>query len=173
MDQEPVQEPSEQKDEKPRLFQNANAVIAGITGLVVALGGLAAATKDMWSSKEAEQPVLAAPARSPAAPPQAEPAAAQDDAAPEAGDPTLYKGEELENNKAVTIEWDGKNWILTVGEDSYTYDDLTPEDDVNYEAVSNGNYLRWPIAGGEVDESGNRKKWTTYGSVRPVAESAQ
>jgi hypothetical protein len=39
--------------------------------------------------------------------------------------------------------------------------------------VNNGNYLRWPIAGGEVDESGNRKKWTTYGSVRPVAESVQ
>lgn len=173
MDQDPTPAPPPANDGKPGVFTKLNGTIAGITGLVIALGGLAATWDRIFPNKEAEAAIPAQQlAEAEAVPADETAAAAPDEAAPEEGAPTLYKGEELEDSKALTIEWDGRNWILTEGDDRYTYDELTPADENTYEAVSGGNYLRWPIAGGEVDESENRKKWETYGNVRPVADPA-
>lgn len=173
MDQDPTPAPPPTEG-KPGVFNKLNGTIAGITGLVIALGGLAATWDRIFPNKQAEAAVPAQQAAEAEAVPVDETAAAAttEEAEPEAGAPTSYSGKKVDGGEALTIEWDGKNWILTEGDDSWTYDELTPENEANYEAVSNGNYLRWPIAGGEVDESRNRKKWETYGDVRPVAEPA-
>ena len=157
---------------KSGIFQSLNATIAGVTGLVIAIGGLAATWDKIFPANNSEAVAAVSTNQASEAVPVDETAAATatEDAAPEAGDPTLYKGEKLEGGKALTIEWDGKNWILTEGDDSYTYDDLTSEDPNRYEATSGGEYIRWPIEGGEVDESEDRKAWLTYGTVEPVAE---
>ena len=170
MDQDPTPTPPS-GDGKPGVFTKLNGTIAGITGLVIALGGLAATWDRIFPNNQAGAAV--ASNQTAEAVPMDETAtasAATEDAEPEAGDPTSYSGKKIDGGKAVTIKWDGESWILTEGDDdTWSYDDLSPQEDGNYEAVSNGNYLRWPIAGGEVDESEDRKKWTTYGTVQPVA----
>jgi hypothetical protein len=164
MDQEPQQPPS--ADGQPKLFRNIHGWIAGATGLVVALGGLAATWDRIFPAKPAEPQAAAASAE---AAPQAEPTE-EPEAEPEAGDPTLYKGELVEGGKVVTIEWDGESWVVTEGDnDPWSYDDTLSPDETRVMAVSNGNYLRWPIAGGEVDESEDKVKWKTYAHV-DVAE---
>ena len=172
MDQDPTPTPPQPaNDGKPGIFNKLNGTIAGITGLVIALGGLAATWDKFFPNRQAEAAVTSNQVAE--AVPEDETAtasAATEESEPEAGDPTSYSGKKVDGGKAVTIKWDGESWILTEGDDdTWSYDDLTPKEDGNYEAVSNGNYLRWPIAGGEVDESEDRKKWTTYGNVDVVA----
>ena len=183
MDQEPQQPPS--ADGQPKLFRNIHGWIAGATGLVVALGGLAATWDRIFPAKPAE-PQAAAPVHQTRSGPERlrgvrprlrahrrrAPAEAADRRrrAAEAGDPTLYKGELVDGGKVVSIEWDGESWVVTEGDnDPWSYDDTLSPDETRVMAVSNGNYLRWPIAGGEVDESEDKVKWKTYARV-DVAE---
>jgi len=157
---------------KPGFFQSVNGAIAGVTGLVVAIGGLAATWDRIFPSQPTEA-VAASPANTTTETVPADETAAiagTEDSVPGQGDPTLFKGEHVASGAALTIEWDGANWVLTEGKNQYSYDDLTSDDPSRYEAVSSGSYLRWPIEGGEVDESEDRVTWTTYGSVEPVAQ---
>ncbi len=169
MDQEPQQPTS--ADGQPKLFRSLHGWIAGATGLVVALGGLAATWDRIFPTKPAEPQAVAAPAETAQ---QAEPATeAATQAEPEAGDPTSYRGELVDGGKVLTIDWDGENWIVTEGDnDPWSYDETLSPDEARVMAVSNGNYLRWPIDGGEVDESEDKLKWKTYGRVDVVAESS-
>lgn len=171
MDQDPTTPPPS-PGAKPGIFNNVNATIAGVTGLVVAVGGLAATWDKFFPSRAAtEQPAAAAvPAAAPAAQPVANAAAVTTADDPEAGDPLLYKGELVDGGKTLTIEWDGESWIVTEGDkDPWSYDETLSPDDSRVLATSGGTYLRWPIAGGEVDESDDKVKWKTYARVE-VAE---
>ena len=164
MDQEQQGPPA--ADDQPKLFKSIHGWIAGATGLVVALGGLAATWDRIFPARTAEPQAVAASTET--APP-AEPAEAATDAEPEAGDPLSYKGELVEGGKVVTIEWDGENWIVTEGDNEpWSYDETLSPDETRVLAVSNGNYLRWPLAGGEVDESEDKVKWKTYARVDVV-----
>ena len=54
MDQDPTPAPPPANDGKPGVFTKLNGTIAGITGLVIALGGLAATWDRIFPNKEAE-----------------------------------------------------------------------------------------------------------------------
>lgn len=171
MDQGPQEPPPGVADGQPKLFKSIHGWIAGATGIIVALGGLAATWDRIFPPRPAaEQAVAAAPAETA---PAAE-AVDATEAEPEAGDPISYKGELVEGGKVVTINWDGESWVVTEGDgDPWSYDDTLSPDENRVMAVSNGNYLRWPIEGGEVDESEDKVKWKTYAKVDPVAEPAE
>ena len=169
MEQEPQDAPVQGNGSgKPGFFQHVNGIVAGLTGLAVALGGLTAATKGtLWGTDKEEPAAVAAPAEAAAAAATDEPAAE-----PDAGDPISYKGELVEGGKTLTIDWDGESWVVTEGDNEpWAYDDTLSPDEERVMAVSNGNYLRWPIAGGEVDESEDKVKWKTYARVDPVDPS--
>src|SRR5262245_49538940 len=99
MDQEPAapppepQSPQQDSGGSPKFLVDMKGWVAGVTALVVALGGLATAYKQIWGDKPAEQPAVAtAPAAAPAAA-EHSPAAADTTAQPEEGAPTLYEGD--------------------------------------------------------------------------------
>lgn len=166
MDQEPS---SSGRGGKPGIFQKLNTTIAGITGLVIALGGLTAATKGvLWDKEPSEkQAVAAAPAEQPAAAEQA-----TEEAEAEAPT-TLYKGDLYDDGKfnggSLSLEKKGTKWVLDDGDKQYEYDELASDDKSQILAVSSSytSALRWPAAGGIVEESQDerRDKWETYGKV--------
>lgn len=174
MDQDPTPTPA--NDGKPGVFNKLNGTIAGITGLVIALGGLAATWDRIFPNKQAEAAVPTNQ-EAEAVPPDetASAEATEEEAEPEADAPTRYTGTRIKSGNALKIEWDAKEeyWVVTDGDnDPWSYDDTTSKDPAKYTGVSNGHYLRWPIDGGEVDESDDREGWKTYGRVDAVPDSA-
>ena len=172
MDQESATPPPPRgSDSKSGIFQKVNAVVAGLTGLVIALGGLAAATKGIVWDKEdkaaEEQSVVTKPLEPGAAPKEKEAAARA----------TLFKGDlynddyEKFDAGSMQLQHDGERWILTIaGEDEkYKYDELSTANKKLIVATSPDytSTLRWPVEGGVVEESTktSRDKWETYGKV--------
>ena len=171
MDQDPTPTPPP-GDGKPGVFNKLNGTIAGITGLVIALGGLAATWDRIFPNNKQAEAAVTSNLAAEAVPVDetATAAASTEEAEPEAGDPISYSGQKVDGGKAITIKWDGENWILTEGnDDSWTYDETISPDESRVMAVSGGTYLRWPINGGEVDESEDKVSWKTYGKVEVVA----
>jgi len=165
MDEQPHETPSEPSDGKPKFFQSVNGMIAGVTALLVALGGLATATKQFWGDKPAARQSVAAPASGSAAAGQDQPAAR----------PALYRGDLYAdgafNGGSMKLEYDGRHWVLNDGT-SYDYDEIV-SDDKSRIMASNAEYqstLRWPIKGGVVEESSSLKRddWKTYATVKPM-----
>jgi hypothetical protein len=166
MEEQPYERSSEAGDGKPKFFQSVNGMIAGATALLVALGGLATATKQFWGDKPAAPQSVAATASRSAATGQDQPAAAR---------PVLYRGD-LYSNGAFTggsmkLEYDGRHWVLNDGT-SYDYDEIV-SDDKSRIMAGNAEYqstLRWPIKGGVVEESSSLKRddWKTYATVKPA-----
>lgn len=164
MDQEPTPAGT---SGKAGAFQKINGVIAGLTGLVIAVGGLAAATKGVVWDKEdkaaEEQSVVAQPV---------EPAPVPKDEEP-APQTTLYKGDLYNDGDftggSVQLEKTGDTWTLTAGNDAYSYDELATNDKSHILAVSGSSTLRWPVKGGVVEESeeDRRDEWKTYARVDP------
>ena len=165
MDQDPVTPPpSDIDDGKSGLFKNINAVIAGLTGLAVALGGLAAATKGvLWDKDKPTETAAAAPAAA------AEPVQAADQAAansePEQGDPTVYEGD------GIRLEWVDDEWLLTGTDGTFHYEETYSPDERRYLAYDKANdaYLRWPIQGGMAEEgTSDKQTWTNYKELLPA-----
>jgi len=174
MDQDSATPPPPRgSDGKSGIFQKVNAVVAGLTGLVIALGGLAAATKGIvWdkepSEEQQQQQAVAAQPPEPAAAPKEEEAAAR---------PILFKGDLYNDDDekfdagSMQLQHDGERWILTIaGEDEkYRYDELSTANKKLIVATSPDytSTLRWPVEGGVVEESTktSRDKWETYGKV--------
>ena len=137
--------------DQPHFLSGLNGIIAGVTSAAVAIAALLAALTNLFGNHHAE------PARAAAVAP-ADPAAGTGEsttsAADATSDPTHYAGT---NNDGQTIEidWDGKHWVYTDPQASYVYSDLTSSDKdmvLAYDREIDG-YLRWPIAGGAVEES--------------------
>lgn len=177
MDQDPT--PPQQDNGNPGIFTKLNGTIAGITGLLIALGGLAATWDRIFppSQSQAEVSTAAQLTNAEAVPPDetaaGDEAAATEDA-PEQGDPTSFSGTMIKGGKVLKIVWDDQaaEWSVTEGDEEFGYDDTSSNYPGSYVAVSNGNYLRWPVEGGEVDRSEDKVAWQTYGNVDPVAEPA-
>lgn len=159
----PAGQPAETSDERPKIFKNINGWIAGVTGAVIALGGLATAVKQFMPDKKpaTEQAAsTAAPAES------AAPAAAADTSAeePDQGDPLVYEGD------GVKLEWTDEEWLLTGKDGEYHYEDMYSPDDskvLGYDKANNA-YLRWPIKGGMSEEgSADKRTWTNYVELYP------
>jgi hypothetical protein len=170
MDEQP-QEPQEAPppsapDSEPKLLSNMKGWIAGATGLVVALGGLAATWNNIFPGKESapaeQQAIAATPAgQGPAADTVASDAAAE----PEQGAPTLYEGDD------VKLEWEAEEWVLTDGDTRYHYDETYSPDENRYLAFDKANdtYLRWPIKGGMAEEgTADKQTWTNYIELYPA-----
>jgi hypothetical protein len=159
----PAEQPADTSDERPKIFKNINGWIAGVTGAVIALGGLATAVKQfMPDKKPATEQVAntATPAKIPA------PAAAADTSAeePDQGDPLVYEGD------GVKLEWTDEEWLLTGKDGTYHYEDMYSPDDskvLGYDKANNA-YLRWPIKGGMSEEgSADKQTWTNYIEIFP------
>lgn len=180
MDQEPVPAPSEPTDGKPRIFQNINGVIAGVTGLVIAVGGLAAATKDLWSSKEAEQPVETASTTSGAEPAQSQ-SLTSTGTKPPVARPAAYKGKLYNaetgayDGATVLLTKEGARWVLTAGDTDWEYDEIVSPDQAVILAKSTEytSKMRWPVEGGVMKESttSGTDDWEYYADIRPVSAS--
>jgi hypothetical protein len=174
MPQEPPPPPQQPSGPgKPGFFQSMNGVIAGLTGLVIALGSLAAAWNSIFPSNE-EQEV----ANSQAEDANTAEAAPDDSAAAATAIPAKaanYSGnlyvDKAYGGDAVTLEDNGENWVLTVGdEDPVDYEEVKSSDPAWITAYSKDRekYLSWPIAGGQLQEGNSDKdQWTIYGWVDP------
>ena len=177
MDQEPQDAPPPADDVgKPKFFQNINGVIAGITGLVIALGGLAATWDRMFKPKEEQQEIVAGAEQSNAeAAPEATEAEAADE---EAGTPSAYT---YNADNGGTLKWANGLWIEADANGNVLgrYDP-TDDDGVNTTAKLPGGgengedvYLRWPNAGGQAQKSEDRQAhwedayWLTPEPVAP------
>ncbi len=180
MDQESVQASSEPNGEKPKFFQNINGVIAGVTGLVIALGGLAAATKDLWSSKEVDQPVQTASTNSGAEQAQAQ-SLTSSATKPPVVRPTAYKGKlynkdsEAYDGATVLLTKDGARWVLTTGDTDWNYDEIVSPDQAVIVAKSTEytSKMRWPVEGGVMKETttSGADDWEYYADIKPVSAS--
>ena len=165
-------------DERPKIFGNVNGWIAGVTGLVVAMGGLFTAYDRMWGDRKDEPQAVAAPA-------PAEPNAQQSPAVP-AADATpatqarrrIYTGELFADGKyeggAMSLRHDGENWILTADQ-RYVYEQLDSSDADRIRAYNRDydSYLRWPAGGGEVEEKIGTAGWNPYARVAASEPSPQ
>ena len=153
------QPPKQDADGSPKFFKNINGWIAGVTGLVIALAGLATAYKQLFPQEKAEAATAAAPAKA------AQPAAATSAAtAPDAGAPTVYEGD------GVKLEWTGDEWLLTGKDGEYHYEDMYSPDETRVLAFdkTNSAYLRWPIKGGMSEEgSADKQSWKNYLNLDP------
>ena len=107
MDEQPQDSPTPEADAGPPIFKNINGVIAGITGLVIAVGGLFTAYSAIWGDKKAEQPAVETAKA-------AEPVAAAALPAKEEEDlPTYYEGDDA------TLEFADNQWVLKTSEGTY------------------------------------------------------
>ncbi len=168
MDEQPPQEAPAQDDDadKPKIFQNVNGMIAGVTGLLVAAGGLAATWDRIFPSKPAEQEV-AAPAAAAMSEPAATDAATDATSEPEAGDPTYYEGD------GVKLEWVGEEWQLVESDTIHHLEEMYSSDDTRFLAFDKASsaYLRWPIKGGMAEMgSPDKLTWTAYVELEPVEQ---
>lgn len=136
--------------DQPHFLSGLNGIIAGITSAAVAIAALLAALTNLFGNHHAEPSRAAAVAP---ADPVAEPIAPPTSAADATSDPTHYAGTNSDG-QTIEIDWDGKHWVYTDPQASYVYSDLSSDKDMvlAYDREIDG-YLRWPIAGGAIEES--------------------
>jgi hypothetical protein len=170
----PAEQPTKASDDQPKFFKSMNGMIAGATGLVIALGGLATAYKTMTGDKPTAQQAAPSPPSEAAVEPKQQQSEQR---------PTLYKGDlYVENGDdgafnggSMRLEREGVNWVLTAGDEKYEYSELESNDKSRIFASSNvyTSTLRWPVTGGEVEESTavKRDKWHTYAKVEPATST--
>lgn len=163
--------PPPQAGAKPGIFQNINTTIAGLTGLVIALGSLAAAWTTIFPKKEGAKQEQVAGANEEAG------EGVSDDASAVAEKPKKYTGtlyaDGTYEGDAITLEEDGQNWVLTIGDNEPVY---YAEQKSAGEAwllaydKEGEKHLSWQVDGGEV-QIGNRNQdeWKTYAWVQPAA----
>jgi len=168
----PAEQPAETSDERPKIFKNVNAWIAGVTGAVIALGGLATAVKQFMPDKPAtEEAASAEPVDATRAPAETADAAAAATPAQSQERPKIYTGELYADGKfeggAMSLKHDGENWILTADQ-RYVYEPMASanKDQIRAYNADYASHLRWPVDGGEVEESLNNKaSWAPYAKV--------
>jgi len=159
--QEPQEESTQGSDERPKIFKNVNGWIAGVTGAVIALGGLATAVKQFMPDKPAAEQAASAAAPAEGGQPQA---AADVPVEPAADLPLLYEGDD------VKLEFAGDKWVLTDQDGRYDYEELLSPDEDRLLAYSKpyDSYLRWPVKGGWAEESTDDKvTWKRYAELYP------
>jgi hypothetical protein len=156
------EEPKDGESRRPGLMNSMTAWVGGATALVVALGGLATATKDLWH----RQP--AATTESSAAPATPDtPDTSGSDAANE--EPTAYSVDD-----GSTLRWVQGMWVWTDKDgNKYRYTDKGADGANSIAVLQAGGekgedvWLRWPTAGGgQASEShDNQETWTDLGEV--------
>jgi len=160
MDEQPQGTPDEGGDAPPPFFKNINGIIAGATGLVIAVGGLFTAYNGIWGKKQAEQSPAAVEQPAEAAAPVAAAALPKDEDLP-----TYYEGDDA------ALEFVDNKWVLTTSEGTYEYKEmLSPDEDrVLAFDMANKEYLRWPVKGGMSETSKDDESWTKWIALDPVS----
>lgn len=139
---------AEAAPDQPPLLSGLKGMVAGITSAVVAITALLAAVTNLFGNHHAE------PARAAAVAPVEAAETSTPTAAADEGAPTHYAGTNSDG-QAIEVDWNGKNWVYTDPQANYVYADMTSSDAdmvLAYDREIDG-YLRWPIAGGAVEES--------------------
>jgi len=160
--EQPPEEPTQGSDGRPKIFKNINGWIAGVTGAVIALGGLATAVKQFMPDKPAAEQAEAITTEAAEAG-QAQ-AAADVPVEPAADLPLVYEGDD------VKLEFAGDKWVLTDADGRYDYEELLSPDEDRLLAYSKpyDSYLRWPVKGGWAEESTDDKQtWKRYAEMYP------
>ena len=142
---------------RPKFLSSTTGIIGGLTALVVAVGGLATATKDLWRSEPKAQ--ASAPAETGTDETTAVP---QDEtASTEEGAPTSYTVEGGGGGEIAEIE--GK-WVWTTANDTrYEYEEESNDGTTIVAVLRQGPeeadaYLRWPLGGGTALQSFDEKE---------------
>jgi len=167
MEEQPQEESTQGSDERPKIFKNVNGWIAGVTGAVIALGGLATAVKQFMPDKPAAEQAASTEAPAEAAPAQA---AADIPVKTDEDLPMLYEGD------GVKLEFAGDKWVLTDADGAYDYEEMLSPDEDRLLAFSKpyDSYLRWPIKGGWAEESTDDKQtWKRYAEFYPPEPAAE
>lgn len=138
--------------ESPRLLSGLKGMVAGITSAVVAITALLAALTNLFGNHGS--PPARVGAEAPADLVATSTLAAVPSAAEDDGNPAHYTGKNSDGQN-IEIDWDGKRWVYTDPDTSYVYADLTSSDKDMVLAYDRDidSYLRWPIAGGAIEES--------------------
>lgn len=174
--EQPQEPPQEQPGEGsggggPKIFNKLNTMIAGVTGLVIAMGGLAATWDKMFGGKPAEeQAATAQPETLADATPAAEEQAVEE---PAAEDPSYYDIDE-----GGTLRWIDGLWVEKTGNGTFRYEQVS-NDGYKTVAVDRGGgengedvWLRWDTAGGQAQKSFDRQAtWEDVFNVYVPEES--
>jgi len=152
MDQEP-QAPQESADDQPKIFKSINGWIAGVTGIVIALGGLAATWDRLFAPKQAEENVVA----------EGHPVAAADAPDEAAGSdqaPTEAANSYTTDQYGRIDYQEGGTWAETDAQGNVTeYAHQSDKDGWTTAVIEQGGeegedaLLRWPNAGGTAQKS--------------------
>jgi hypothetical protein len=167
----------EAKDESPKVIKNLNAWIGGLTGVVLALTGLVAAFQGLVGPRPADpkpDAMATAPQAAGAADPTADPTAADQGSADEEdgardGEPWLYK------NADTSIEWNGSMWVQKNGDEVvHRFEDRGSADGY-ITALDHGRnmWIRWPVAGGDFEESEDQESWNPAFTAYPPGVDGQ
>ena len=174
MDQEPQESTANEDGGKSGFFQNINKVIAGVTGLLIALAGLAASWDKIFGEKDQKQELVGN--RDSAGAGASEPSKPQ----PPAARPTHYKGHlydaatERFNAGTAELRREVDRWVLTDSryDEPFIYDERVTDDKDNIMLIARKvtSALRFPVGGGVVEESTtlNRDEWKTYADIKPA-----
>lgn len=160
------EQPQGVADDKPPVFRNINGWIGGITGVVLALAGLRAAYQQLVAHEPAVQTAVAGEgdaANSETAVASSEKAAAGDEG------PWSYT-----TSTGGTLAWVDGLWVETAADGTVTnFQHLSSENGMtNASDPATGLFLRWPDAGGIVEQSeGDRTSWTDR--YRITADAAE
>ena len=158
---------AEAAPDQPHFLSGLKGIVAGITSAAVAITALLAAVTNLFGNHHAEPERAAAVAAAETATgPTGSPAP---EAAEAASVPTHYAGSNSDG-QTIEVDWDGKHWVYTDPQSSYVYADLTSTDTdmvLAYDRDIDG-YLRWPTAGGAVEESfKSQLEYKPIGMLKP------
>ncbi len=137
------EQPNEAAGGRPKFLSTTTGLIGGLTALVVAVGGLATATKDMWSGdKDSKAEIVERDSSESAA--KSKPTAAR---------PTSYQ---ITGGEGGTLDRVNGTWVWIDAMGSpYRYEQQSDDGTTTIAVLSgygdNGGdiWLRWPNAGGE------------------------
>jgi hypothetical protein len=140
------EKPGVSDEGSPKIFKSINGWIAGLTGTVIALGGLTAAYREFFDKPSEAAVEATAPTGN-----ETEEAVPVDETA-EAEAPALPEKYE---SGSLTLEWDGTDWVETSPEGKVTRFRQRSRDDEETYAVDPANdmVIRWRNAGGELQQS--------------------
>jgi len=153
------EQPNDGQGGKPGIFNNMTAWVGGATALVVALGGLATATGNLWPKKESVETATSNPAST----------TTTTDAGAANEEPTYYKVDD-----GSTLRWVQGMWVWTdKAGNKYRYADKGADGANSIAVLQAGGadgedvWLRWPTAGGgQASEShDNQETWTDVGEI--------
>ena len=164
------EQPNEGAEQRPGFFKSANGLIAGLTGLLIAFGGLITAYRE-FIQKPHKEAAAANSTDQQASDTQAADTQTADTQANE--EPWGYT-----TDAGGTLRFKGGLWIETDAEGTETrYSPESVENGFTYASDSgagpNGEdvFLRWPTAGGQVEKSVDRQ--VTWNDVYVVTPESQ